>query len=87
MPSFIPHSRKHRWVLLYEMAVSEMDDDKRLDLIALAKGAIFQRKQELAHAKPGHIDELAALDDASYILAAFHKAAEFNRGQRRVGAG
>jgi len=87
MQSFIPHSQKRRWMLLYEMAMSEIDDDKRLDLIALAKGAIFQRQQELADSKLAHIDELAALDDALYILAAFRKAAKFNRGQRQLGAG
>jgi hypothetical protein len=87
MQSFVSRPKKHRWVLLYEMAVYEIDDNKRLDLIALAKHAISQRKQALAHSKTDHIEEEAALDDAWYILAAFHKAAEFNRGGRQGSAG
>jgi hypothetical protein len=37
--------RKERWMLLYEKAVSEVQESKRLNLIALAKDAIFQRRQ------------------------------------------
>jgi len=87
MQSFVPCPKKHRWVLLYEMAVYEIDDNKRLDLIALAKRAISQRKQALAHSKADHIEEDAALGDASYILSAFRKAAEFNRRESHDSGG
>jgi hypothetical protein len=69
------------------MAVYEINDDKRLDLIALARSAISQRKQAVAHSKAHHIEEEAALDDASYVLSAFRKAAEFNRAQKQVSGG
>ncbi len=67
-----------RWAMLYEAAVSEMDDAQRLHLIAYAKGAIFQRQQELARAELEALEEQKALEDATYVLAALRKAAEFN---------
>jgi hypothetical protein len=71
--------RKQRWVLLYEKAVFEHDESKRLDFIALAKGAIFQRRQELVLSRTKHIQDEEALEDAAYVLTALGKAAEFNR--------
>ena len=87
MQSFVPRSIEHRWVLLYEMAVYEIDEDKRLELIALAERAISERKQALAHSKADQIEEEAALDNASYILSSFRNAAEFNRARKKVGPG
>lgn len=81
MESDTTRVRKQRWMLLYEKAVSEPDENKRLDLIALAKGAIFQRKQELAHLRTNHLQELEALGDANYVLAGLRRAAEFNRSR------
>lgn len=69
---------KCTWALLYQAAVSEADDNERLHLIARAKGAIFERQQALADASSEAIEELHALEDAAYVLAALRKAAEFN---------
>ena len=69
---------KGAWALLYQAAVSEADDRQRLHLIARAKGAIFERQRALADARSEAIEELQALEDAAYVLAAFRKAAEFN---------
>jgi hypothetical protein len=66
------------WALLYQAAVSEADDRQRLHLIARAEGAIFERQQALADASSEAIEELHALEDADYVLAALRKAAEFN---------
>jgi len=44
MESITTRFQRQRWVLLYERAVSEIDDRNRLDLIAVAKGAIFKGK-------------------------------------------
>lgn len=74
----------HRWVLLYEMAVYEVDDAKRLDLITLAERAIQQRQQALDRSKADHIKEEVSLNEASYILSASRNAAEFNRGQKQA---
>ncbi len=72
-------SSRKKWALLYEEAVSETDERRRLNLIALARGAIFQRKRELVQSGVGHFEEQAALEDASYVLRALRRAAEFNR--------
>ena len=69
---------RRTWALLYQTAVSEADDRQRLHLIARAKGAIFERQQELADASSEAIEELQALQDAAYVLAALRKAAQFN---------
>ncbi len=76
-----PDSRAHhpKWMLLYKTALAEADESKRLSLIGLAKGAIFRRKQELAHLKTAQSEEWAALEDADYVLAGLRRAAEFNR--------
>lgn len=79
MESYGRRSQKHGWTQLYEKAFSEVDDYKRLDLIAVARGAIFQRKQEIAHSPKAHAEELAALEDAAYVMAGLRRAAEFNR--------
>jgi hypothetical protein len=69
---------KRKWVSLYQAAIAEIDDKRRLHLIARAKGAIFERQQSLAHAGADVLQERQALEDASYVLAALRKAAEFN---------
>jgi hypothetical protein len=77
---------KRKWALLYEAVVSETDDRRRLHLIALAKGAIFERQQALAHARTDALEERQALEDAAYVLAAMRKAAEFNLQKGRLRA-
>lgn len=74
---------KQKGAVLYEKAAAATDDRTRLHLIALSKGAIFERRRELAHSGKPHanVDELAALDDANYLLTALRKAAEFNRSR------
>jgi len=69
---------KRTWARLYQAAVSEADDRQRLHLIARAKGAIFERQRALADTSSEAIEELQALEDAAYVLAAFRQAAEFN---------
>jgi hypothetical protein len=84
MQSFVRSPKTHGWVLLYEAAAYEVDDHNRLELIALAVAAISWRKEALARSKADRIQEEAALDDASYILAAFRKAAEFSCRQNQL---
>ncbi len=79
MHSSSPNVSKHRWALLYEEAVSELDERRRLNLIGLARGAIFQCRREIAQSGIQNVEEQAALADAAYILKALHRAAEFNR--------
>lgn len=83
MAAHASRAQKQKWVSLYEKAAAATDDRARLHLIALAKGAIFERRRELAHSGKPHanVDELAELDDASYVLTALRKAAEFNRSR------
>jgi len=71
---------RHRWVLYYDWAVAEQDDTKRIHLIALAKGAIFERQRELADSRAHNPDEEHALQDANYVLNALRKASEFEGG-------
>lgn len=73
---------KRKWALLYQAVVSETDDKRRLHLIALAKAAIFERQRELAQAHAESLEERQALEDATYVLAAMRKAAEFNLHKR-----
>lgn len=73
------HAFGHRWALYYEWAVAELDDTKRIHLIALAKGAIFERQLELANSQGHLIDEQHAIQDAIYVLNALRRASEFNR--------
>lgn len=69
---------KRRWALLYQAAVTEADDQRRLHLIAQAKSAIFERRQALPETNPEALEERQALEDAGYILSALRRAAEFN---------
>ncbi len=79
MHSGNPHGSKHRWMRLYEAALSETDESRRLNLIGLARGAIFQRRREIAQSGIQELEEQAALADATYVLKALRRAAEFNR--------
>jgi hypothetical protein len=79
MYSRSPQVSKHRWALLYEEAVSEIDESRRLNLIGLARGAIFQRKREIAQSGIQDVEEQTALAYAAYVLNALRRAAMFNR--------
>ena len=85
MHSSVRSPKKQRWVLLYDLAVYEVDDTKRYELITLAAAAISERREALARSRVDNIQEGAALDDASYILSAFREAAEFNQRQKQIG--
>ncbi len=69
---------KRKWALMYQAAVNEADERRRLQLIARAQGAICERQQALAHSRLEVLGEQHALEDAGYVLAAMQKAAEFN---------
>jgi hypothetical protein len=82
MDAGTPRAFQHRWALYYEWAAAERDDSKRIHLIALAKGAIFERQRQLADCRGHYTDEDHAMQDALYVLNALRKASEFNRRSR-----
>ena len=85
---------KRKWTLLYQAAVNESDDQRRLHLIGQAKKAILERQRALAITNVADLQERQALQDAAYVLAAMRRAAEFNlrrrvlqREHRKTGTG